>query len=365
MLFAEVPADMKAKKPARNKNNPRAPHYSTGRTALDSELEAIVDSVCPGPEKEYVLQLATSALKLGLQKAKRGDLKIANTALKEMRIAFRMFTPYRRTPKVTVFGSARTESGHGDYDRAEELGRRMAEAGWMVVTGAGSGIMGAAHRGAGRDMSFGVNILLPFEQQANRTIRGDRKLVTFRYFFTRKLFLLKESSGVVLFPGGFGTLDELFEALTLLQTGKQTPIPVVMVENPESTYFRDLVAFMEKRMVAERLLSQEDLSLFRVVDSPKAACEETLQFYRIYHSSRYVGQNLILRLRRALNRQELEHLTYSFADILGSGGIEEATVPPEDDEDAELQSLFRIQLGFNRKSFGRLRQLIDAINAFD
>lgn len=356
---------MKARKALKSKTNKRKPHYSTGRPDLDAQLEELVSSACPGPEKDYVLQIATTALKLGLQRAKRGDLKIANTALKEMRIAFRMFTRYRRTPKVTVFGSARTEPGHGDYERAEELGRRMAEAGWMVVTGAGSGIMGAAHRGAGRDMSFGVNIRLPFEQHANRTIRGDRKLVTFRYFFTRKLFLLKESSAVVLFPGGFGTLDECFEALTLLQTGKQTPLPVVMVENPESTYFRDLADFMEKRMVAERLLSPEDLSLFRVVDTPKAACEETFRFYRIYHSSRYVGEKLVLRLRRALTRQELDHLAYSFADILGSGGIEEAAALREETEDTELSKLFRIQMGFNRRSFGRLRQLIDTINGFD
>ena len=341
------------------------PHYSTGRPELDAQLEELVRSVCPGQEKEYVLQIATSALKLGIEKAKRGDLKIANTALKEMRFAFKMFTPYRQVPKVTVFGSARTEPGQPDYQRAEELGRRMAEAGWMVVTGAGSGIMGAAHRGAGRDMSFGVNIRLPFEQRANRTIRGDRKLLTFRYFFTRKLFLLKESLAVVLFPGGFGTLDECFEAITLLQTGKQTPIPVVMVENPESGYFRELSDFIQKRMVGERLVSAEDTSLFRVVDSPKAACEEVLRFYRIYHSSRYVGEKLVIRLRRPLTRQELEHLTYSFADILGAGGIEETFMLPEEEEDPEIKDLARIQLGFNRRSFGRLRQLIDAINAFD
>ena len=341
------------------------PHYSTGRPELDARLDELVGSVCPGQEKEYVLQIATSALKLGLEKAKRGDLKIANTALKEMRFAFKMFTPYRQVPKVTVFGSARTEPGQPDYQRAEELGRRMAEAGWMVVTGAGSGIMGAAHRGAGRDMSFGVNIRLPFEQRANRTIRGDRKLLTFRYFFTRKLFLLKESLAVVLFPGGFGTLDECFEALTLLQTGKQTPIPVVMVENPESGYFRELSDFIKKRMVGERLVSAEDTSLFRVVDSPKAACEEVLRFYRIYHSSRYIGEKLVIRLRRALTRQELDHLTYSFADILGAGGIEETFMLPEEAEVPEIKDLARIQLGFNRRSFGRLRQLIDAINAFD
>jgi hypothetical protein len=235
----------------------------------------------------------------------------------------------------------------------------------MVVTGAGSGIMGAAHRGAGRDMSFGVNIRLPFEQQANRTIRGDRKLLTFRYFFTRKLFLLKESSAVALFPGGFGTLDETFEVLTLLQTGKQTPIPVVMVESPETGYFHELQRFVEKRMVAGGLVSTEDTSLFKVVPNPKAACEEILRFYRLYHSSRYVGERLLIRLRRELSGKELDDLNHSFADILTSGRIETAPIFPEEEKDPEHRKLSRIQLDFNRRGFGRLRQLIDSINAFD
>ena len=343
----------------------KKPRYSTGQPEVDAKLEELVSATCPGREKDYVLQIATSALKLGIEKAKRGDLKIANAALKEMRSAFKMFTPYRRIHKVTVFGSARTEPGQPDYERAEELGRRMAEAGWMVVTGAGSGIMGAAHRGAGRDMSFGVNIRLPFEQQANQTIRGDRKLLTFRYFFTRKLFLLKESSAVALFPGGFGTLDETFEVLTLLQTGKQTPIPVVMVESPETGYFRELQGFVEERMVADGLVSAEDTSLFKVVPNPKAACEETLRFYRLYHSSRYVGGRLLIRLRRELSGKELDDLNHSFADILSSGRIETAPILPEEEKDPEHRKLSRIQLDFNRRSFGRLRQLIDAINGFD
>ena len=343
----------------------KTPRYSTGQPELDVKLEELVSATCPGREKEYVLQIATSALKLGIEKAKRGDLKIANAALKEMRSAFKMFTPYRRVHKVTVFGSARTEPGQPDYERAEELGRRMAEAGWMVVTGAGSGIMGAAHRGAGRDMSFGVNIRLPFEQQVNRTIRGDRKLLTFQYFFTRKLFLLKESSAVALFPGGFGTLDETFEVLTLLQTGKQTPMPVVMVESPETGYFRELQSFVEKRMVAGGLVSAEDTSLFKVVPNPKSACEEILRFYRLYHSSRYVGGRLLIRLRRELGGKELDNLNHSFADILSSGRIATAPIFPEEEKDPEHRKLSRIQLDFNRRSFGRLRQLIDSINAFD
>ncbi|MFQ5789312.1 MAG: TIGR00730 family Rossman fold protein [Acidobacteriota bacterium] len=311
-----------------------------------------------------MLQIATSAVRLALQGAKRVDLKIANVALKEMRYAFKIFTPYRRVRKVTVFGSARTGPSHGDYDRAVELGRRMASAGWMVVTGAGSGIMGAAHAGAGREMSFGVNIRLPFEQQANRTIRGDPKLMVFRYFFTRKLFLLKESSAIVLFPGGFGTLDETFEVLTLLQTGKQPPIPVVMVENPRTRYFAHLKRFVEEQILAEELISPHDAGLFRVVESVEDACQEVFRFYRLYHSSRYVGDKLMVRLERALTKEELTRLNASFGNILRSGRIESAPVLPEERDDPQLAKLARIQFDFNRRDLGRLRQLIDVINAF-
>jgi uncharacterized protein (TIGR00730 family) len=343
----------------------RRSRYSTGNPELDAELEKLIDEFYPGEDKLYVLQIAQSALKLAVEKAKRVDLKIANAALKEMRYAFKAFTPYRRVRKVTVFGSARTQPGHPDYERAVELGRRMAASGWMVVTGAGSGIMGAAHEGAGRKASFGVNIRLPFEQRANPVIRGDRKLLTFRYFFTRKLFLLKESSAVVLFPGGFGTLDETFEVLTLLQTGKQTPIPVVMVENPDTNYFRSLTEFIERQLIGDELITTADKSLFRVVGSIEEACGEVFRFYRLYHSSRYVGDKLMIRLRRGLNKNELGELNAAFADLLRFGSIEPGGIIPEEKDDAQLGSLERIQLDFNRKSFGRLRQLIDAINDFD
>lgn len=342
----------------------RGANYSTGHPELDAKLEELVKEHCGEHEREYVQQLAISAFKLGRAKAKRIDLKIANAALKEMRYAFNVFTPYRRVRKVTVFGSARTEPGHPNYERAVRLGRKMSNAGWMVVTGAGSGIMGAAHEGAGRKMSFGVNIRLPFEQQANRVIRGDRKLLTFRYFFTRKLFFLKESSAVVLFPGGFGTMDETFEVLTLLQTGKQVPIPVVMVDSPETGYFRDLVRFIGRQMVQQSLISVADESLFRVAESVEKACEEVLSFYRLYHSSRYVGDHLIIRVRRELTKRELEQLNVSFADIVRSGQIEPSPLLAEEKDDAHLGTLARIQLDFNRRGYGRLRQLIDTINSY-
>jgi uncharacterized protein (TIGR00730 family) len=341
----------------------RTSRYSTGRPELDEQITELVRSCCPENERDYVREIAMTAIKLALDRASLVDLKIASAALKEMRHAFRIFTPYRHLRKVTVFGSARTAIDHSDHERAVEFGKRMADAGWMVVTGAGSGIMGAAHLGAGRERSIGVNIRLPFEQEANEIIRGDGKLMTFRYFFTRKLFLLKESHAVTLFPGGFGTLDESFEVLTLLQTGKQTPIPVVMVENPETGYFRALDRFVHDQLLETGLISAPDLSLYRIVDSAKEATDEVLGFYRVYNSSRYVGPKLLIRLERELDDAELSDLNRRFKDILRSGTIERASPLPEE-LSTPLAGLARIELDFNRRDFGRLRQLIDAINAF-
>jgi len=342
----------------------KPPRYSTGRPDLDAKLAELVGALGAGAEdSDYVLQIATTAAKLALDGADRGDLKIANAALKEMRYAFKIFAPYRHVPKVTVFGSARTRPAVADFQQAVQFGRRMVAAGWMVITGAGSGIMGAANQGAGREMSFGVNIRLPFEQVANPHIHGDRKLLHFRYFFTRKLFLLKESAAICLFPGGFGTLDECFEVLTLLQTGKQSPIPLVMVEPSGSSYFGNLCRFIQDNLVAAGLVSAEDASLFRVVGSAEEAASQVLEFYRVYHSSRYAGNQLVIRLKRPLAGAELERLNQDFADILDSGGIEAAPALPEDAKEPELASLPTLRLSFNRRNFGRLRQLIDAINA--
>lgn len=342
----------------------RSSRYSTGDPEVDAKLRELVKQCCTDAEREQVQAIAATALGLGIDCAQRVDLKIASAALEEMRRAFRIFTPFREARKVTVFGSARTAPGIDDHARAVEYGKLMADAGWMVVTGAGSGIMGAAHEGAGRNLSIGVNIELPFEQQANETIRGDAKLLNFRYFFTRKLFLLKESHAVTLFPGGFGTLDECFEVLTLLQTGKQTPLPVVMVESPQTGYFKELIRFVEKRVLGNGLVSEQDRALYRVVRNPREACDEVLRFYRVYHSSRYVGNKLLIRLERELTDDELASLNDRFSDILRSGTIAKTQVLPED-VGTHFHRAGRIDLDFNRHDFGRLRQLIDALNAFD
>jgi uncharacterized protein (TIGR00730 family) len=293
----------------------------------------------------------------------RGDLKILNRTLKELRYAFKVFQPYRRRRKVTVFGSARTPSDHPTYQQAVAFGREMSRHGWMTITGAGEGIMEAGHVGAGKELSMGLNILLPFEQSANHVIDGDPKLVTLKYFFTRKLMFVKECSAVVSLPGGFGTLDETAEVLTLLQTGKQTMIPMVLLDAPGGSYWNHFGEFVTDTLLADGMISPEDLALYKIVDSVEAAVEETLNFYRVYHSLRYVGDTLVLRINQKLNDEQMDQLNESFSDVLVEGTIEQVAALPEEGNEPELAGLPRLKLRFDRKQLGRLRMMIDAINA--
>ena len=316
----------------------------------------------PVERRGYYQQLLTTALKLHEDGAGTGDLKITNTALKELRYAYKVFAPYASVRKVTVFGSARATSSEEATDSARLFGRRMTEAGWMVVTGAGAGIMGAAQEGAAGEKSFGLNIRLPFEQEANPWIASDPKLITFKYFFTRKLFLVKEASGVALFPGGFGTMDETFELLTLMQTGKSALVPVVLVEAGPKPYWRIWNRWIAGTLVERGLIDAEDTSLFRIVDTPEEAVGEMTGFYRVYHSARIVGDDLVLRLNRPLPAAQLAQVQDKFADILkGAARLEPGPVPRELNEFPELS---RLILPFDHRSFGRLRQLIDLINQF-
>lgn len=321
----------------------------------------------PGTEdvgrQVFLDQIREVADKLTADKATRGDIKIIARSAKELRYAFKVFTPYRRRMKVTVFGSARTPKTHPDYEAAVEFGRQMKDSGWMVVTGAGGGIMEGANEGAGRAESMGVNIMLPFEQEANPVIRGDQKLVTFRYFFTRKLMFVKEVHGVAVFPGGFGTHDELFEIITLIQTGKRDLMPVVLVDRPGSTYWADWLEFVKKQLLGRGLISPSDLSLFKVMSSVDDAVSEIQGFYRVYHSMRYVRNQLILRLDGRLTPEVLAYLNKEYADLLVSGRIEEAAPHPFEADEPHLNDLFRLSLHFNRRDAGRLRQMIDYLNA--
>jgi uncharacterized protein (TIGR00730 family) len=316
----------------------------------------------PAERRFYIQQLLTTVLKLHEDGAGTGDLKITNTALKELRYAYKVFAPYSGVRKVTVFGSARSATSEEAVASARLFGKRMTEAGWMVVTGAGAGIMGAAQEGAGGEKSFGLNIRLPFEQEANPWIASDPKLITFKYFFTRKLFLVKEASAVALSPGGYGTMDETFELLTLMQTGKSAVIPVVLIEAGPKPYWRIWHRWIAGTLVERGLIDPEDTSFFRIVDTPDEAMGEITSFYRVYHSSRIVGDDLIFRLMHPLEPTQLADLQSKFGDILKAPATQSpGPVPQELNEFPELP---RLILPFDHRSFGRLRQLIDFVNQF-
>jgi uncharacterized protein (TIGR00730 family) len=329
-----------------------------------------IDAAVPGAAKPFdreriadlIAQIKESTDKLAADQPSRGDLKILSRTLRELRYAFKVFSPYRTRRKVTVFGSARTRPDKPTYQQAVTFGRKMAECGWLVVTGAASGIMEAGHVGAGRENSMGLNIMLPFEQSSNAIIAGDPKLVHMKYFFTRKLMFVKECDAVALFPGGFGTLDEGLEVLTLLQTGKRDMVPVVFVDEPGGKFWQPLIEFFHDRLLADGMISPEDLSLYKVTDSADAAEQEILNFFRVYHSMRYVKNKLVLRLTSSISPELLADINASFRDILVDGQFTVGEAQREEKDEPALIALPRLIFHFNRRSLGRLRQLIDALN---
>ena len=303
-----------------------------------------------------------SADKLDRDHTSRGDLKILSRTLRELRYAFKVFSPFRSRRKVTIFGSARTRPEDPAFQQAIEFGRAMAEQHWLVVTGAASGIMEAGHIGAGRENSMGLNIMLPFEQDSNPVIAGDTKLVHMKYFFTRKLMFVKECDGVCLLPGGFGTLDEGLEVLTLLQTGKRDMVPVVFLDAPGGSFWHDWHEFVVRRLLGQKMISAEDLSLYKLTDNVQAAVEEIMQFYRVYHSMRYVRNKLVLRLQSAPSEALLAEINANFRDVLTEGDFQLGGPLSEEKQEPELSHLPRLIFRFNRRSLGRLRQLIDLLN---
>jgi uncharacterized protein (TIGR00730 family) len=341
----------------------------TSKRALDSFEEIHEEPQPPAPTRrpvleveDYVQQIKETADKLLRDHASRGDVKLLSVALKELRYALTVFAAYRQRRKISVFGSARLPLDHPACVRAIEFGKRMAEAGFMVITGAASGIMEAGHVGAGREQSIGVNILLPWEQQANAVIANDPKLIHLRYFFTRKLLFVKESDACALFPGGFGTLDEGFEVLTLVQTGKSHLFPIVMVDEPNGDYWQRCLHFVREVLLPRKLISPSDLALFKVCDTVDEAVAEVVNFYRIYHSMRYVGRHLVLRLQKAPGPELLARINTEFADILHGGTFEVTTALPAEANEPHLASLPRLRFHFARKDMGLLRMLIDVLN---
>ncbi|HET6514277.1 MAG TPA: TIGR00730 family Rossman fold protein [Thermodesulfovibrionales bacterium] len=329
--------------------------------AIDQLIELAGDIHSP----ELVREMILAALKAAQEEREdKADLKLMNSTLKEMRFTSKVFGPYRHIRKVTVFGSARTQPVEHIYSMARLLGKRIAEAGYMVITGGGPGIMQAVNEGAGSEHSFGVNIRLPFEQRPNPVLEGNPRLIVYKYFFNRKVAFIKEADAIVLFPGGFGTLDEAMETLTLVQTGKRDPIPLILVDEPGGSYWSEYIRFFREKLLTEGYLSDSDFHLFELVDSVQEAMERINRFYRRYHSLRYVEGRLVIRLSSSLDTGSVMTLRERFSDILAPEGEMHLSGPlPAEGDEPEIEALPRLVMDFDRKNFGRLRSLIDAINS--
>ena len=340
-----------------NSSPEKPPHYRGGW-----KLPPGTPKAPPRDVSDLIEEIHRATDRLAADGASRGDLKILSRALRELRYGFKVFKPYRARRKVTVFGSARTHESHPAYQVAVDFGRTMAELGWFIVTGAASGIMEAGHVGAGRENSMGLNILLPFEQNSNRIIHGDHKLVHMKYFFTRKLMFVKECDAIVCFPGGFGTLDEGLEVLTLLQTGKRDMCPVIFMDAPGGTFWKPFDEMIRNTLLAEGMISPEDTSLYKLTDNLDEAVEEVMNFFRVYHSMRYVRGKLIMRLYEEISDELLADINNHFSDILSRGTFERSDPTPDESDEPELADMPRLAFHFDRHGLGRLRQLIDALN---
>jgi uncharacterized protein (TIGR00730 family) len=329
--------------------------------ALRKGLDDLVDRLPTLPHSKWITRALLTIVRLADEEVDRLDWKILSAAVEDMERAFKVFYSYRHVRKIAVFGSARTPEDRAEYQMARQFAQHVTKQGFMVITGAGGGIMEAANQGAGKEHSFGLNIQLPYEQEANSFIEDDPKLMQFKYFFTRKLFFLRESDAIALFPGGFGTHDEALECLTLCQTGRQEPIPMVLIDKPGGSYWRDWDAYIRKHLVGDQLIGSEDTSLYTLTDSLDEAYEQICDFYRVYHSSRYVQDLLVIRLEKNINDAELDILNEKFSDILASGQITR-TAALEAEIDDPTVHLPRLLLHFNQRNSGRLYQMIRTIN---
>jgi uncharacterized protein (TIGR00730 family) len=334
---------------------------------LEEEIVREIKTLWTGPETDVrtalLKEMVGSVVKLRDLDTDVIDVKILHRALKELPHSFRVFRQYREVKKVSIFGSARTPGDDPNYKLASQLGKLLSQRGFMVITGGGPGIMQAGNEGAGRDNSFGVNIMLPFEQAPNAMIADDKKLVHLKYFFSRKLLLVKESHAVALFPGGFGTLDEAFEVLTLIQTGKTHPIPVVCIESPGGDYWKQLMEFFDQQLLSRGFINGSDSALFKVVYSAEEAVKEIQQFFRVYHSLRIVKNSIVIRIHQQLSQSEMAQLNQEFSDLLADGQFQQVEALPEEWDEPHISHLPRLMLHFNWKELGRLRQCIDWLNA--
>ena len=336
--------------------------YKTGREDLDKIIADLAKRSLSVNNADLIEEMLTTVVKLGLENDERGDLKLINMALKELRYASKIFIPYRDQRKVVIFGSARTRKDSDEYKMTVKLSELIVKKGFKVITGGGPGIMEAGNKGAGRKESFSLNIKLPFEQQYNPYTAGDEKAVSFKYFFNRKLFFLKESDATVIFPGGFGTLDECFESLTLIQTGKTKPRPIILIDSPDSEYWESLIGFVTEKLSEGGFISNNDLSLLIRVNSIEQAVDEIVQFYRVYHSIRYVGDKTILRLKKPLSSEDINSLNEKYSCILRSGEIEPSDALPAEQKDEAFLDLPRLVMDFNRHDFGIFHEMLRFLN---
>ena len=338
-------------------------HFTRTNGPVDDAIDGLMAQVGDVAHPDIVREIILAGLKAGQENGGRADLKLMNSSMKEMRFTAKVFGPYRKVRKVTVFGSARTRSDAPLYHMARDLGKKLAEAGFMVITGGGPGIMQAANEGAGPKHSFGVNIRLPFEQKPNPVLVGNPRHITYKYFFNRKVAFLKEADAVVLFPGGFGTLDEAMESITLLQTGKLYPLPLFCIDEPDGTYWEHLFSFLDNELSGHGYISHDDFGLIERVTRPADAVDRIRHFYSRYHSLRYVKDQLVIRMSTTLDQGDVGTLKKAFAGILIPGGDMHLSGPLDDEmNEPDLAHLPRLVMDFNKRDFGRLRQLVDAIN---
>jgi uncharacterized protein (TIGR00730 family) len=342
-------------------NNNRNAKKPAADPDLARRIEELIRYKGGGYNETEVADIIENALKLLTDVNDTGDVRVIQTAIRELRYSFRLFAPYARIRKISIFGSARMQPTSFEYQQTVEFARNIVKAGFMVITGAGPGIMQAGHEGAGPENSFGVNIRLPWEQSANPIIAEDKKLITFKYFFTRKLIFIRHSDAIVLLPGGFGTLDEGYEAITLMQTGKCQLMPLVLLDKPGGDYWKAWDQNIRGQLLHNKLISPDDLNLYHITDSVYAAVKVITQFYRNFHSTRFVKDLLVIRLKNA-PESILDTLNRTFSDIIVEGKMRIIQPTPDEIENNDNLNLARIAFNFNRRDYGRLRQLIDMLN---
>lgn len=336
--------------------------YEVGEEVIDLLIDQLTGHCACGETEKLVHEIITTIVKLGRESKDQGDLKLVNNALKELRYAFKIFSPYRDVKKVIIFGSARSPKTSAEYKMAEEFAKKITAKGDMIVTGGGGGVMEAGNKGSRPGKEFALNIRLPFEQKPNPYINEKEKIINFKYFFTRKLTFIKETDATALFPGGFGTNDEGFEAITLVQTGKSKPRPIVLMEPEGSGYWTAWRRFIKDHLIKNGYADKDDLGLFYIARTVDEGVKFIDDFYRVYHSIRYVSGLTVIRLKRKISRETIKYLNKDFKDILTGGDIRLSSAVREEIKKNEYPGLPRLVMKFNCRDYGRLFQLIHAIN---